>query len=124
MATEVLNEQEERAETASPAVELKVIADSTTGYAAIQNNIPVIRSLIVKNNSEEPLCSIDVLVFCTPSEHGATSVSELARTICRLQRIARTTADAEARIARALQVGRTKEFVQLADGTVSLSKSF
>ena len=58
------------------------------------------------------------------SEHGVTSVSELARTICRLQRIARTTADAEARIAHVLQVGRIKEFVQLVDGTVCLSKRF
>lgn len=67
MATEVLNEQEETAETVAPAVELKVIADSTIGYAAIQNNIPVIHSLIVKNNSEETLYSLYVLVFCTPA---------------------------------------------------------
>ncbi len=67
MTAEVLNEQEETAETAAPAVELKVIADSTTGYATIQNNIPVIRSIIVKNNSEEILCSLDVIVFCTPA---------------------------------------------------------
>lgn len=66
MATEVLNEQE-TAETAAPAAELKVIADSTTGYAAIQNNIPVVRSLIVKNNSEEIQYSLDILVSCTPA---------------------------------------------------------
>lgn len=67
MATEALNEQEEMAETAAPAAELKVIADATTGYAAIQNNIPVVRSLIVKNTSEETQYSLDVLVSCTPS---------------------------------------------------------
>jgi hypothetical protein len=67
----------------------------------------------------EELANLAVFIL---SEHGATSVSELARTICRLQGIARTTADAEARIVRALQVGRVKEFVQLANGTVSLSK--
>jgi very-short-patch-repair endonuclease len=67
MATEVLNEQEEAAATSAPAVELKILTDSTTGYAAIQNNIPVIRTLSVKNNSEETLCSLDILVFCTPA---------------------------------------------------------
>lgn len=66
MATEVLNEQEEKAKTESPMVDLKVIVDPTTGYAAIQNNIPVVRSLIVKNNSEEALNSLAVLVSCTP----------------------------------------------------------
>ncbi|OIQ75105.1 hypothetical protein GALL_432290 [mine drainage metagenome] len=67
----------------------------------------------------EELANLAIFIL---SEHGATSVSELARTICRLQRIGRTTADAEARIVRALQVGRVKEFVRLADGTVSLTK--
>ena len=67
MATEVLNEQEETAEATSPLVELKVIADPTTGYASIQNNIPVVRSLIVKNNSEETLNSVEVLVSSTPA---------------------------------------------------------
>lgn len=67
MATEGLNEQKDMAETSAPATELKVIADSTTGYAAIQNNIPVVRSLIVKNNTEETQRSVDVLVSCAPA---------------------------------------------------------
>lgn len=66
MATEVLNEQE-LLETISPMVELKVIADPTTGYAAIQNNIPVVRSIVVTNNHEEALHSVDVLISCTPA---------------------------------------------------------
>ncbi len=69
----------------------------------------------------EELANLAIFIL---SEHGATSINELARTICRLQRIARTSADAEARVARMLQVGRAKEFVQLADGTVGLSKCF
>lgn len=69
----------------------------------------------------EELANMAIFIL---TEHGATSVSELARTICRLQKIARTTVDAEARIVRALQVGRVKEFVQLVNGTVSLSKRF
>lgn len=67
MANEGLNEQKETTEAASPIMELKVIADPTTGYAAIQNNIPVVRSLIVKNNHEESLRSVDVLISCTPT---------------------------------------------------------
>ena len=67
MATEVLNEQEETAETVSPMVDLKVIADPTTGYAAIQNNIPVVRSLVVNNKSDEHLNALDVVVSCTPA---------------------------------------------------------
>ncbi|WP_047248286.1 DUF3320 domain-containing protein [Chromobacterium subtsugae] len=63
MATEMLN----GLEATSPALELKVIADLTTGYVAIQNNIPVMRSLIVKNNYEETLNSVDILVSCTPA---------------------------------------------------------
>lgn len=69
----------------------------------------------------EELANLAIFIL---SEHGATSVSELARTICRLQKIARTTVDAEARVVRSLQVGRVKEFVQLANGTVTLSKRF
>jgi hypothetical protein len=41
-----------------------------------------------------------------PVRTVATSIGELARTICRLQRIARTSADAEARVVRILEVGR------------------
>lgn len=65
MAAGVLNE--EAAEATSPIVELKVIANPTTGYAAIQNNIPVVHSLIVKNNHEEALTSLDVFVSCAPA---------------------------------------------------------
>ncbi|WP_413913018.1 DUF3320 domain-containing protein, partial [Candidatus Skiveiella danica] len=49
----------------------------------------------------DELCAEELgnLAMFILSEHGGTSVSELARSICRLQRIARTSADAEARIA-------------------------
>jgi very-short-patch-repair endonuclease len=62
----MLIEQEEKMQTTSSMVELKVISDSTTGYAAIQNNIPVVRSLIVLNNQKETLHSLDVLISCAP----------------------------------------------------------
>lgn len=67
MAAEVVSKREDAVEATLPTVELKVIADPTTGYAAIQNNIPVVRSLIVKSNHEETLRSVDVLVSCTPA---------------------------------------------------------
>jgi hypothetical protein len=67
MSDDVLSEKEDPAEIIAPAIELKVIADSTTGYAAIQNNIPVVRTLVVKNNSNEDLCSLDVLISCSPA---------------------------------------------------------
>ena len=47
MAAEVVSKREDVVEATLPNLELKVIADPTTGYAAIQNNIPVVRSLIV-----------------------------------------------------------------------------
>ena len=67
MTTNVQDQQDTTVDEAAPAVELKVIADSTTGYAAIQNNIPVVRSLVVKNTSAEALKSLDVQVSCTPA---------------------------------------------------------
>lgn len=65
----------------------------------------------------EELANLAIFIL---SEHGATSISELARTVCRLQKIARTTADAEARVSRAIQTGRAKNLIQLVEGTVSL----
>lgn len=67
MTADVQDQQDETVDEAAPAVELKVIADPTTGYAAIQNNIPVVRSLVVKNASAEVLKSLDVQVSCIPA---------------------------------------------------------
>ena len=67
MATEVVSTKEDAVEATLSSFELKVVADPTTGYAAIQNNIPVVRSLIVKNSHEETLRSVDMLVSCTPA---------------------------------------------------------
>ncbi len=66
MATEMGNEQEQGAEGAA-VIELIVVTDPTTGYAAIQNNIPVVRSLIIKNHSNEAIDSLDVVISCTPA---------------------------------------------------------
>ena len=65
----------------------------------------------------EELGNLAVFVL---SEHGSTSVADLARTICRLQHIARTSADAEARITKALGSGRIRELVVIEDDRVRL----
>jgi very-short-patch-repair endonuclease len=46
---------------------LEIQADSTTGYAAIQNNIPVVRTLTMTNTSAVPLGNFDVVVACSPA---------------------------------------------------------
>ena len=66
MTTDVQDQHDDTVNEATPAVELKIIADPTIGYAAIQNNIPVVRSLVVKNASAEVLKSLDVQLSCIP----------------------------------------------------------
>lgn len=56
----------------------------------------------------EELANLAIFVL---SEHGSTSLADLARTICRMHHIARTSADAEARIKKALKSGRCRELV-------------
>ncbi|EGF32826.1 DNA helicase [Oxalobacteraceae bacterium IMCC9480] len=41
--------------------------DKTTGYAAIQNHVPVVRSLTLQNKTEEPLTNIEVVISCSPA---------------------------------------------------------
>ncbi len=60
---------------------------------------------------EIALKEIGNLAVFVLSEHGSTSMSDLTRTICRLQHIARTSADAEARIKKALNSDWIREFV-------------
>lgn len=67
MVAESTGEKSFAETSASFQVELEVMADSTTGYAAIQNNIPVLRSLVIKNNQVEALHSVEVLIACSPA---------------------------------------------------------
>lgn len=48
------------------AVLIEVEADTTLGYASIQNAVPVIRSLRLTNTGAEPLDNLEVLVACNP----------------------------------------------------------
>lgn len=46
---------------------VQIIADLTIGYAAIQNNVPVIREILVTNDGEVALSDIELLVKCVPA---------------------------------------------------------
>ncbi len=49
-----------------PRVGLQLTADPTTGYAAIQNAIPVLRSLVVTNLGQAPVSGLTVTIACSP----------------------------------------------------------
>lgn len=65
----------------------------------------------------EELANLAIFVL---SEHGSTSLSDLARTICRLQHISRMSTEAEARINLALRSGRSRKLLVVEDGRVRL----
>ncbi|GIZ53702.1 DUF3320 domain-containing protein [Noviherbaspirillum aridicola] len=50
-----------------PPLLLKLEADTTIGYAAIQNNVPVVRGLTITNTSGTSLENVDVAVSCSPA---------------------------------------------------------
>ncbi|VVE42257.1 DUF4011 domain-containing protein [Pandoraea anhela] len=52
-------------DTTRPSVQ--IVADSTIGYAAIQNNVPVIREILVTNDGETTLSDVELLVRCVPA---------------------------------------------------------
>jgi very-short-patch-repair endonuclease len=53
------------------SIALELLSDPTTGYAAIQNNVPLVRQLSVTNRGELPLVGIELIVFCSPPfAHG------------------------------------------------------
>lgn len=43
-----------------PFLEIEISADPTIGYATIQNNIPVVRSISVRNKGMEALKDVDI----------------------------------------------------------------
>jgi very-short-patch-repair endonuclease len=48
------------------AVDVSLQSDKTIGYAAIQNHVPVLRSLTLQNNTDEQLCSVEAVISCSP----------------------------------------------------------
>ena len=53
--------------TEEPRLTIEILADATTGYAAIQNNVPVVRAIVLTNVTEQPLKGVEILVGCSPA---------------------------------------------------------
>ena len=51
----------------SSLLTLAITADPTTGYAAIQNNIPVLRSITIANAGASPMHDVELTIACTPA---------------------------------------------------------
>ena len=51
----------------TPRIQIDIEADATTGYAAIQNAVPVVRALRVTNLLAEPLENIELVLSCSPA---------------------------------------------------------
>ena len=54
-------------EVQAPTLDIQIVVDRTIGYAAIQNNVPVVRALALQNNGLEPLVDIEVALRCSPT---------------------------------------------------------
>jgi very-short-patch-repair endonuclease len=54
-------------EARAHALEVRIVADRTIGYAAIQNNIPVVRAISLHNSGSEPLLDLEVVLHCSPA---------------------------------------------------------
>jgi very-short-patch-repair endonuclease len=54
-------------DTAAGLPTVQVIADLTIGYAAIQNNVPVVREILVINDGDTTLSDVELLVKCVPA---------------------------------------------------------
>ncbi|TWI67730.1 AAA domain-containing protein [Pseudoduganella lurida] len=55
------------ASTAPLPVAINVIADATIGYAAIQNNVPVVRELTMTNTGTAALVDVELAIACVPA---------------------------------------------------------
>ena len=49
------------------ALEIALVTDPTIGYAAIQNHVPVVRSLTIANHGAEGVADIELEVLCAPA---------------------------------------------------------
>lgn len=48
-------------------LDIQIDAGATTGYAAVQNNVPIVRGLTIQNCSDEPLAHVEVRIYCEPA---------------------------------------------------------
>ncbi|MDB5748283.1 MAG: putative helicase [Massilia sp.] len=51
----------------APALHIDIAADPATGYAAIQNNLPVLRSVTLTNKGDTPIDDVEVRLACSPA---------------------------------------------------------
>ncbi len=57
----------EHAAIPAPGLEIGIVADQTTGYAAIQNNVPVVRGITLTNRGTAALADIELAIDCAPA---------------------------------------------------------
>jgi stress response protein SCP2/very-short-patch-repair endonuclease len=53
-------------EAHASVMDIQIVADRTIGYAAIQNNVPVVRSITLLNKGAEPLVDVEIVIRCSP----------------------------------------------------------
>src|ERR1035437_4560639 len=51
----------------APAVTLTVEADATLGLASMQNEVPVVRQIQIRNGTPDTLTDVEVHVACAPA---------------------------------------------------------
>lgn len=54
------------AESTEASVAVQILADPTVSYASYQNNVPLLRSLIITNTTDEPLRDLEIYMRCEP----------------------------------------------------------
>ena len=68
MSSDFAEEPSPTAAQATPSIlSMEIVADRTIGYAAIQNNVPVLRSIAVVNTGSEQLVDVELVVRCSPA---------------------------------------------------------
>lgn len=60
-----INEDEIPSEENSVVISIQ--ADSTLGYASIQNDVPVVRSILITNGTSISICDLEILISCSPA---------------------------------------------------------
>ena len=58
---------QEASSPSAPNITITAQIDTTVNYASYQNNVPLIRTLSIQNQSEEPLQDIEIVIKCEPS---------------------------------------------------------
>ncbi|WP_144111325.1 DUF3320 domain-containing protein [Paraburkholderia sp. BCC1886] len=80
MTQELTDDVQNRVAEADFKLSVQVIADLTIGYAAIQNNVPLIREILFSNEGDTTLLDVELVVKCIPdfAESARFRFEELA----------------------------------------------